>query len=125
MYVYMYTLTANNDGLAPLGPLEAAYNWSLSCSSALNKELLFLCHEDSFKFECKELLPGRLFPQTDSSEYDKSFPAVKHDTGCLLAMDTQVQQSFTYYMYAHVRREGEDYSCANQQEALGSTCNTT
>ena len=60
-------------------PLEAAYNWSLSCSSALNKELLFLCHEDSFKFECKELLPGRLFPQTDSSEYDKSFPAVKHD----------------------------------------------
>ena len=60
-------------------PLEAAYSWTLSCSSALHMTLHFLRREVAFMFECKELLPGRLFPQTDSSEYDKSFPAVKHD----------------------------------------------
>jgi len=53
-------------------PLEAAYYWTLSCRSALNKKLFFTVN-DTFSIHCKYLKPGRLFPGTYSSEYDLDF----------------------------------------------------
>lgn len=58
-------------------PLEAAYNWSLSCMSAMQGKLLFSSR--LFYIECKKLLPGRLFPTDDSSSYDETFAEVKHN----------------------------------------------
>ena len=49
-------------------PLEAAYSWSICCTSAVVGQLEFL--NKSFKIKCENLLPGRLFPQDDSSTYN-------------------------------------------------------
>lgn len=49
-------------------PLEAAFQWCLSCYSSVYKKLDFL--SVNFSIECKELLPGRFFPSTESDNYD-------------------------------------------------------
>ena len=51
-------------------PLEAMYCWSLSCRSAVSRELVFTTENaghKAFQIECKDLVPGRLFPQHDTS----------------------------------------------------------
>lgn len=55
--------------------LEAAYFWSLSTKSAITGEVF-----DGIMFTCKDLEPGRLFPQDRSDDYDKNFAAVNCDT---------------------------------------------
>ena len=50
-------------------PLEAAYHWSLSCRSAVTGQLGLRMKNryKVFKIKCKDLVPGRLFPQHDTS----------------------------------------------------------
>lgn len=64
-------------------PLEACYYWTLACRSALNRKIELLaanenCAELVYKNCCKQLLPGRLFPGDNSSNYDFSF--LQHNT---------------------------------------------
>ena len=63
----------NSDDL-PNTLLEAAYIWSLSCSSALLGKLRFEQSFQSFEIKCKHIKPGRLFPSCeDSSTYHIKF----------------------------------------------------
>lgn len=49
-------------------PLKAAFQWSLSCYSAIYKVLRFATMD--FNIQCKKLQPGQLFPSTDNKKYD-------------------------------------------------------
>ena len=51
-------------------PLEAAYVWALSCTAAVNKEIIFLDREFYLK-ECTKLVAGRIFGAT-IADYDLS-----------------------------------------------------
>jgi hypothetical protein len=53
------------------GPLRAAYYWSLSCQAAIFK-INHYALGSSFKIDCKQLLPGRLFPKDRDDDYDVS-----------------------------------------------------
>jgi hypothetical protein len=56
-------------------PLEISYYWALSALAEREKVILFIQEksESEFPKECKALKPGRLFPGTNSSEYDLNF----------------------------------------------------
>ena len=58
-------------------PLEAAYTWSLSCTSALVKKKKKVFGSEQFFIECNNLQPGQVYPQDDSSTYDNDFAKVK------------------------------------------------
>ena len=73
---FMHMLTAQ-DYLSHT-PLESAYNWSLSCLSAVKESLTFLNDSTEYMIKCKRLLPGRLFPTIETDTYDLSF--MKPDT---------------------------------------------
>ena len=62
------TMLTSDDYLSNT-PLEAAYYWSLSCRSAVSEQLVLRMKNGykAFKIECKDLVPGRLFPQHDTS----------------------------------------------------------
>lgn len=52
-------------------PLEAAYIWVLSTTSAISKRLIFF--KTSFTIQCRVIKNGRLFPGDSSSVIDTSF----------------------------------------------------
>jgi hypothetical protein len=56
-------------------PLEISYYWALSVRAEREKVIRFIPGESETTFhkECKALKPGRLFPGTNSSEYDLKF----------------------------------------------------
>jgi hypothetical protein len=53
-------------------PLESAYYWTLSCTSAATGSIRFNSAK-KFTIKCEDLVPGRLFQGTNSSDYDVSF----------------------------------------------------
>ena len=57
-------------------PLEAAYNWSFSCKSAMRGVLVL---DKVFLIKCEKLLPGRLYQGLDNTTYDRTFAAVQHN----------------------------------------------
>lgn len=68
--------TVSSDDYLAHTPLEAAYAWALSCRAAVNHEIEFL-PGSTFQITCRELLPGRLFPGGERSNYETN--AVKSD----------------------------------------------
>jgi hypothetical protein len=56
-------------------PLEISYYWALSVLAEREKVIRFIPGESETTFhkKCKALKPGRLFPGTNSSEYDLKF----------------------------------------------------
>ena len=71
-------LLSTKDDYLSQAPLEAAYNWSLSCMSAMQGALM-LWDMEVFLIKCEKLLPGRLFQGHDNTTYDRTFAAVKHN----------------------------------------------
>jgi hypothetical protein len=64
-YLYDSDMFANT-------PLQLSYYWALSVLAETEKVICFIQDksESEFPKECKALKPGRLFPSTNSSEYD-------------------------------------------------------
>jgi hypothetical protein len=69
------SLTATNTDIMSGTPLETAYYWTLSCTSAAKGYIEFTSQFSAKKFtiKCEDLVPGRLFQGTNSSDYDVSF----------------------------------------------------
>jgi hypothetical protein len=53
-------------------PLEAAYNWTISCRSAIDGKIYF-CMHDTVNIRCNGLVAGQLFHDTNNSEYALDF----------------------------------------------------
>ena len=67
-YLYDSDMFANT-------PLQLSYYWALSVLAEREKVIRFIQAESETTFhkKCKALKPGRLFPGTNSSEYDLNF----------------------------------------------------
>ena len=73
------TMLMSDDYLSKT-PLEAAYYWSLSCRSAVRGQLVLRMKNGfkAFEIKCKDLVPGRLFPQQIDFNMNKFEPDVMY-----------------------------------------------
>ena len=69
----------SKDDYLSQAPLEAAYHWSLSCTSAMHGNLELRDDLGVFVIKCEQLLPGRLFEGQDNTMYDRKFEEVKRN----------------------------------------------
>jgi hypothetical protein len=73
-----YNSFRNSDMFAG-GPLETSYYWALSVGAAMKKKISFIqeSYKATFKIDCRALMPGRLFPSNNSSDYKLDFLKMK------------------------------------------------